>query len=867
MSNKVNNVPQHKTIPATPGTPDTGFGKIYIKTDRLWYGLDDLGVETLLSGGGGGGGISLIDLSAVSPLTYDNSTGSFSINQSSGSTSGYLSSSDWLTFNNKISGSGTLNRILKWTPSGSQVGNSQLLDDGTRVSVTQLPITFGNAKFGVRTTSGVTAGIEGHVELLTNALAGDVFGVAGSINQSNVLYGHPVAGKFEVGPFDSDFSAVAYGVYAKSSTNSTSFSIGGFFKAENTSAVPGAAAHAIQLQDGTQSTGKFLKSVTDNGHASWANITASDISGVQGTLTLTTTGSSGTATLVGNILNIPQYSGGSGGITLTSLSANAPITYNNTNGVFSINQSNGSTNGYLSSTDWTSFNNKIGGGGLADYVAKWTPDNSTIGTSIIRDNGTTIGVNTAPNSSATVDIVSNTSTGLSVSSSIIPSNGATIKTGISLSVSGSVSDNRGIDLAVSGGTTSNTGINASATGTAGTTTWGAIFTAQGGGTKYSIRLTDGTNAANKFLKSVTASGDANWATLTAADVSGVQGTLTLTTTGSSGAATLVGNTLNIPQYSGGSFTWPAHIEYSATEKTLWSNGAGNIYDNVSYGESALKSSTGGGNTAIGYTALYTDVSGTYNTAVGTSSLYAANGATYNTSIGYGSQRATTSGGNNTSLGARSLWVNTTGANNTAIGMDAGYLLNGSDNVVLGYDAMSATTTGNKAVAIGALSMGGSPGEKTIAIGYSALSSVNDTGTSNIAIGAYSLERNGNGSYNIAIGENAFERNYSGNNNTIVGYNSTTYASTYSDNVVIGAESGQSVSGNKNTVIGTGATAGNFNSGSVVLGYGAWSTASNQFAIGSPSDPVGILTDETVTSTKTWTVKINNGMFKILLAPA
>ena len=35
----------------------------------------------------------------------------------------------------------------------------------------------------------------------------------------------------------------------------------------------------------------------------------------QGTLTLTTTGSSGAATLIGNTLNIPQYSGGSSGIT------------------------------------------------------------------------------------------------------------------------------------------------------------------------------------------------------------------------------------------------------------------------------------------------------------------------------------------------------------------------------------------------------------------------------------------------------------------------------------------------------------------------------------------------------------------------
>jgi hypothetical protein len=38
----------------------------------------------------------------------------------------------------------------------------------------------------------------------------------------------------------------------------------------------------------------------------------SDI-GAQGAITLTTTGTSGAATLVGNTLNIPQYSGGTGG--------------------------------------------------------------------------------------------------------------------------------------------------------------------------------------------------------------------------------------------------------------------------------------------------------------------------------------------------------------------------------------------------------------------------------------------------------------------------------------------------------------------------------------------------------------------------
>lgn len=49
-----------------------------------------------------------------------------------------------------------------------------------------------------------------------------------------------------------------------------------------------------------------------------------------------------------------------GKIGLTSLSANGPLTYNNLTGVFGIAQANTSTNGFLSSTDWNTFNNKLG---------------------------------------------------------------------------------------------------------------------------------------------------------------------------------------------------------------------------------------------------------------------------------------------------------------------------------------------------------------------------------------------------------------------------------------------------------------------------------------------------------------------------
>jgi len=71
------------------------------------------------------------------------------------------------------------------------------------------------------------------------------------------------------------------------------------------------------------------------------------------------------------------------------------------------------------------------------------------------------------------------------------------------------------------------------------------------------------NAATATLTNKTISGASNTlsnipesaVTNLTTDLAGKQGTITLTTTGTSGAATLVSNTLNIPQYSGGGSTW------------------------------------------------------------------------------------------------------------------------------------------------------------------------------------------------------------------------------------------------------------------------------------------------------------------------
>jgi hypothetical protein len=90
-------------------------------------------------------------------------------------------------------------------------------------------------------------------------------------------------------------------------------------------------------------------------------------------------------------------------IALTALSGTAPIQYNNTTGAISITQASGSTNGFLSSTDWNTFNNKTSNVGTVTSVAALTLGTTGTDLSSSVANGTTTPVITlnVPTASAT----------------------------------------------------------------------------------------------------------------------------------------------------------------------------------------------------------------------------------------------------------------------------------------------------------------------------------------------------------------------------------------------------------------------------------------------------------------------------------
>ena len=236
----------------------------------------------------------------------------------------------------------------------------------------------------------------------------------------------------------------------------------------------------------------------------------------------------------------------------------------------------------------------------------------------------------------------------------------------------------------------------------------------------------------------------------------VQDPITLTTTGSSGASTLIGTTLNIPQYSGATpsgvsgaiqFTDGTNFSSDATnlffdntndrlgvgqnvptarvhikgtgattattsllvensggtaslqctdDLSVFSHGKGAVATNTVYGKGAFQGTTpsGADNTAIGLNALALNTSGTRNTAVGSGALDANTAGFDNTAVGSNALGAASgSNNNNTAVGKDSLNAVTSGLSNTAIGSLSGKILTtGSNNIAIGYNQAFATNT-------------------------------------------------------------------------------------------------------------------------------------------------------------------------------
>jgi hypothetical protein len=364
------------------------------------------------------------------------------------------------------------------------------------------------------------------------------------------------------------------------------------------------------------------ESVTSvNGFTGAVNLTTTNIS--EGTnlyftdsrarsaISLTTTGSSGAATYsnLTGVLNVPQYTlAGLGGVpdtrtltingtaydlaanrswsvgTVTSVATSGPITGGTitSTGTIGITQSGTSSDGYLSSTDWNTFNNKqatitlttTGNSGSSTFVSNTLniPNYTLSGLGGVPDTRT-ITIN-----GLSQDLSVNRTWSVGTVTSITfsgPLTGGTITGSGTVGILQSSGSQDGY-LSSTDWTTFNNKQNAISV-TAPITLVGAT-----------IAITQSGASSNGYLSST------DWTTF-----NNKQNAITLTTTGTSGAATLVGATLNIPQYQS-VLTNPVTGTGTTNYLSKW-NGTSSLTDSLLYDSG---SAIGLGTSTINAAALF-----------------------------------------------------------------------------------------------------------------------------------------------------------------------------------------------------------------------------------------------------------------------
>ena len=288
-----------------------------------------------------------------------------------------------------------------------------------------------------------------------------------------------------------------------------------------------------------------------------------------------------------------------------------------------------------------------------------------------------------------------------------------------------------------------------------------------------------------------------------------QGAITLTTTGTSGAATLVGNTLNIPNYTSSGAV--------PTLQQVLDNNHDLIDGNNYQGTGAGTSNTGQNVNAFGTNTAVSN-SGTNVNAIGVDCAYANSGASVNA---IGNTAAAGNTGNSINALGGGAAQNNSGGNVNSFGENSAISNTGSYVNAIG-DGTAQGNSGDYVNAIGSTSGSYNTGGNVNAFGYSAgvgnskgdsnffgfSSGISNTGDMVNAMGRESA------SYNSGMESNFFGA-FSGKNNTGIGVNA------------MGSNAGENNVYNSVNLFGINASATANNQIVFTLGEGAFQTRFQQ----------------------------------------
>jgi hypothetical protein len=313
--------------------------------------------------------------SGTAPLSYNSGTNSFNISQATTSTNGYLSSTDWNTFNNKYllpSGGTTLQYVR---------GDGTVATFPTTLDSTRLIFTGKNTT-GATLTKGTVVyvnGASGNLPLLAKALASQDSTSAQTLGlvQSDILNNQSGVVVLIGSITDIDTSLIIEG---------SQLYLSGTVAGGYTTTKYLAPTHLVYVGIVTRShpTQGVIEVKIQNGYE------LDEIHDVQiispankDVLYHDSATSLWKHAGISTILGYTPYNGTNASIKAL-FSASAPLSYSD--GVFSISQATTSSNGYLSSTDWNTFNNK--GTGSVTSVAMTVPTGLSISGTPITTSGT-----------------------------------------------------------------------------------------------------------------------------------------------------------------------------------------------------------------------------------------------------------------------------------------------------------------------------------------------------------------------------------------------------------------------------------------------------------------------------------------------